>query len=210
VLRYTGPSPFVPPQGEKRAGVSAELTQLDPEGRQIDVLGQTTQRLRGELRDWLEESVAVRMAEVETRFGTESVRSQKEMLDAFAENVQARVIHRISRLEEEVAGQSAAMSELRESSLRTERSVHKLLGGLDSIIVKSPAAEEPGEAVNQTPANTAGITSPVIESTEIAPAESGPLPGDGAAPVSGPEPSPVIEPPAFEARRRSSRWKILG
>jgi hypothetical protein len=116
------------PEAEKQAaGVSAVLTQLDSEGREIDVLGQITLRLRGELRDWLEESVTVRMAEIETRLRTESERGRKEMLDAFAESLQTRVIHRISRLEEEVAGQSAAMGELRECSLRTERSDHKLL-----------------------------------------------------------------------------------
>lgn len=149
-------------------------------------------RLRGELRDWLEESVGVRMAEVETRLRTESERGQKQMLDAFAESVQTRVIHRISRLEEEVAGQSAAMSELRECSLRTEQSVHKLLGGLDKLMVKDPPAAE--EAVNPAPA-------------EIAPTEP---PAGGTAPVAVPEPPPIIEPPAFEAPRKSSRWKIFG
>jgi hypothetical protein len=133
----------------------------------------TTLGLRGELRDWLEESVTVRMAEVETRLRTESERGQKQMLDAFAESVQTRVMHRISRLEEEVAGQSAAMNELRECSLRTERSVHQLLGGLDKLIVRNaPAVEE--------------------------------------VPAAAPEPPPVIEPPAFEARPKSSRWKIFG
>ncbi len=170
------------------------------EGRQVDVSGQTTQQLRGELRDWLEESVTVRMAEVETRLRTDFERGQKQMLDAFAEGVQTRVIHRISRLEEEVAGQSAAMNELRACSLRTEQSVHKLLGGLDQLIVKNPpVAEEAGEA-----------GSPTSASAEVAPAESGPPPGDGAAPASASEPPPVIEPPAFEARRKSSRWKIFG
>jgi uncharacterized coiled-coil protein SlyX len=203
-------SEVVQAESGKRAGVSAELTQLDSEGRQIDV-GQTTQQLRGELRDWLAESVTVRMAEVETRLRTEFESGPKQMLDAFAESVQTRVVHRISRLEEEVAGQSAAMSELRECSLRTERSVHKLLGGLDRLIVKSPAAaEEAGEAVNQAPANAGSITLPAIESAEIAPAESGPPPADGAAPPSGSEPPPVIEPPAFEAPRKSRRWRIFG
>jgi uncharacterized coiled-coil protein SlyX len=135
---------------------------------------------RGELRGWLEESVSARMAEVETRLRTESERSQKQMLDAFAESVQTRVMHRISRLEEEVAGQSAAMNELRECSLRTEQSVHKLLGGLDKLIVRNPpVAEEAIEAVIPPPA-------------------------------ADPEPPPVITPPAFEAPRKSSRWKIFG
>jgi len=38
-------------------------------------------------------------------------------------------MQRISRLEEQVAGQSAAVQELRECSLRTESSVQKLSAG---------------------------------------------------------------------------------
>jgi hypothetical protein len=151
----------------------------------------TTLRLRGELRGWLEESVSERMAEVETRLRTESERSQKQMLDAFAESVQTRVMQRISRLEEEVAGQSAAMHELRECSLRTEQSVHKLLGGLDKLIVRNPPAalEEVGAVEAATPA--------------VPPPSAGPEP----PPVSAP---PVSAPPAFEAPQKTSRWKIFG
>jgi hypothetical protein len=121
------------------------------------------------------------------------------------------VIQRISRLEEEVAGQSAAMGELRECSLRTERSVHKLLGGLDKLIVRNPAgAEETGETVIPAPADAGSTALPAIASAGIAPAESSPLPGGGSSPETGPEPPPVIEPPAFETPRKSRRWKIFG
>jgi hypothetical protein len=194
--------------GEKQA---AEVSSLE-----IDVLGQTTLdqtslRLRGELRDWLEESVTARMAEVETRLRTESERSQKQLLDAFAESVQTRVVQRISRLEAEVAGQSAAMSELRECSLRTEQSVHKLLGGLDRLIVKNLTTVGQGEeGVNPTPADAGDLTFSEIASAGIAPAESGPPSGDESAPASAPVPLPVIEPPAVEARPKSSRWKLFG
>jgi hypothetical protein len=158
--------------------------------------GNTPLGLRGELRGWLEENVGVRMAEVETRLRTESERSQKQMLDAFAESVQTRVMHRISRLEEEVAGQSAAMNELRECSLRTEQSVHKLLGGLDKLIVRSPpAAQETVETVEEA-----------VEA--VTPAAPPPSAGPEPPPVTAP---PVIAPPAFEAPPpRTSRWKIFG
>jgi uncharacterized coiled-coil protein SlyX len=87
------------------------------------------------------------------------------MLDAFAESVQTRVIQRISRLEEDVAGQSAAMSELRECSLRTEQSVQKLLGGLDKLVVRRPPAPE--EAVID--ASSADPASPEPEPPSFAP-----------------------------------------
>jgi uncharacterized coiled-coil protein SlyX len=85
-----------------------------------------------EIRDWLEEAVMARM-------------------DTVADQIQTRLITRISKLEEEVAGQSAAMSELRECSLRTERSIQRLLGSIDKLIVRQPspakeAADPPTES----------------------------------------------------------------
>ena len=124
--------------------ISAVRAQIKAENLQAEALSATSLRLRGELQGWLEESVATHLAEVEARQRAESERGQKQMLDVFVENIQSRVIRRISQLEEEVAGQSAAMSELRECSLRTERSIQKLLGGLDRLVLKppAPAAEE--------------------------------------------------------------------
>jgi hypothetical protein len=124
-------------------GRLSKLSDRDLEGAESvnPELGAMTASLRGELREWLDESVGVRMAEVEKRLRAEAERSQKQILDAFIESVQTRVIHRISRLEEEFTNQSTAMTELRECSLRTEESMQKLLGGLDRLIVTSPAGE---------------------------------------------------------------------
>jgi chromosome segregation ATPase len=203
-LEAENPAAIVSRFEKQAAEVSAVRTRLDTDGRQIEALSETSRRLRAELRDWLEESVAARMAEVETRLQTESERGQKHVLDAFTESVQTRVIHRISRLEEEVASQSAAMGELRECSLRTELSVQKLLGGLDRLILKeSPAASE--EAVNPLAADagsiTAKVSAPLVEtSPENTQRESAPQPGA----------SEVVEPPAFEVHRKPRRWKIFG
>jgi len=177
---------------KQAAEVSAVRSKLTAESLRIEALGETSLRLRGELGGWLEESVATRMAEVEARLRTDSERGQRQVLDAFAESVQTRVVQRISRLEEEVAGQSAAMSELREFSLRTELSMQKLLGGLDRLIVKNPPSEE---AAPPAPTDSGGLTIPS---------------GMSAPPATAPEPPPAIEPPAFETRPRSSRWKIFG
>jgi uncharacterized coiled-coil protein SlyX len=87
-----------------------------------------------ELQDWIQQSIASRMGELEIRLRAESERDGQQMLDTIVQSVQTRVIHRITELEDKVAGQSEAMNELRECSLRTERSVQKLLGGLDKLI----------------------------------------------------------------------------
>ena len=111
--------------------------------------------LRNELKGWMEQSVTARMAEVESHLRAESERSQQQMLDAFVESIQTRVINRITQLEEEVATQSSAMHELRECSLRTERSVQKLLGGLDKLIVRNtsePASRQTSGETHPEPA----------------------------------------------------------
>jgi uncharacterized coiled-coil protein SlyX len=159
------------------------------ENRLLNLEEESPAELRVKLRDWLDESVTTRMADVEARLRAESERGRKQTLDAFAESVQTRVIHRISKLEEEVAGQSAAMNELRDCSLRTERSMQQLLGGLERLIVKNrPAAEE---AVNTTPETPEGRERPSAVESPVA------------------EP-PVAEQAVFHTRPESSRWKIFG
>jgi uncharacterized coiled-coil protein SlyX len=116
------------------------VTALTPREDTPETAAASAETVREELRIWLESTVSERIADVESRLKTETARGQKEILDVFAEGVEKRVIQRISRLEEEVASQSAAMNELRECSLRTERSVQKLLGGLDRLI--APKTEE--------------------------------------------------------------------
>jgi hypothetical protein len=152
------------------------------EDRLVTLEAESPVELRVELRDWLDESVTTRMAELETRLKAESSVGQKEMIDAFAESVQTRVIQRISRLEEEVAGQSVAMNELRDCSLRTERSMQQLLGGIERLIVKNPpAAPEADNTVHPTPDTPAR-----------------------------PEQPPVVATPDPEPRPGPSRWKIFG
>jgi len=190
---------------KQAAEVSAVRSELNRENRQIEALGEMNLLLRSELQNWLEESLNSRMAEVELRLRAESERSQKNMLDAFAESVQTRVIQRISRLEEEVAGQSAAMSELRECSLRTEQSMHKLLGGLDKLIVRNPPAPE--QAAHASPAGSNGNTPPEAPPLETSP-QSSSLPGAGEVPAAAPPPE--VEPPVFAPQLKSKRWKIFG
>ncbi len=187
-----------PSEAESKAATSAVRDQAGaeqhfPDRSGAEAFSETSLRLRGELQGWLEESVAAHMAEVESRLQAESERDRKRMLDAFVENVQTRVIQRISHLEEEVAGQSAAMSELRECSLRTERSIQKLLGGLDRLVVKEPTAKEPSgkEPCGEEPL------------ADRAPARS-----KESDPARAARPGGA---PAFASQRgRSSRWKIFG
>ena len=181
---------------DQAAEVAAIRSQLSMGDREIEALSEISLRLRGELRDWLEESVGARMGDVESKLRAESERSQKQMLDAFVESVQTRVTHRISRLEEEVAGQSAAMTELRECSMRTEQSMQKLLGGLDRLIVAQPSP------LVGTPVDP--------PSPETPPGGNAPTEGSNTKPDSE-TPAPVAEPDApAEPQPKSRRWSIFG
>ncbi len=94
--------------------------------RRLDAQQTATERLRLQ-QDEAETLVAGRIAEI-----------RQEAIDTLLEGVQRKVVDRIARLEEEVAGQSAAMSELRECSLKTERSVQKLIEGIDRLVSAQP------------------------------------------------------------------------
>jgi hypothetical protein len=178
--------------------IRSELNKVD---ERVAALGQIGEQLRVELQGWLEQSVGSRMADVEAKLKAESDEARKQMLDAFAESVQTRVTHRISRLEEEVAGQSAAMVELRDCSLRTEQSLQKLLGGLDRLLVPRsapPLADSPAQQV-VTGENAAG-------GLELGPE---PLPEPTRSPESSAE-EVLTDPLAPELLPRPRRWSLFG
>jgi len=187
-LETGAPAPSIERQTSDVAAIRSELAAGE---EKIVALREMGQRLRGELQGWLENNVAERMATVESKLRAESESSRKEMLDVFVESVQTRVMHRISRLEEEVAGQSTAMTELRECSLRTEQSMQKLLMGLDRLIVsqQSPASAKAEEPAAQTAA--AEAAAPEVRAA----AEE--------------REDPVASPVEIESMSRHRRWSIF-
>lgn len=193
---------------DQAAEVAAIRSQLSMGNRELETLSEISVRLRGELRTWIEESVGARMADVESKLKAESERSQRQLLDAVVESVQTRVTHRISRLEEEVAGQSAAMAELRDCTMRTEQSMQKLLGGLDRLIVAQPPplADIPVPVqlpARDVPAEGGGVkVEATVEAETTTRAEE---------PKTPEEAQPLVEwkLPA-EPRPKSRRWSIFG
>jgi uncharacterized coiled-coil protein SlyX len=193
-------------RAERQTGaVAAIRSELAREDERVAALSQIGAQLRVELRGWLEQSVGSRMADVEAKLRSESEDARKQMLDAFAESVQTRVTQRIFRLEEEVAGQSAAMAELRDCSLRTEQSLQKLLGGLDRLLVPRPVptpADSPSEerAIGRN-GKTAGDS-----------ADLEPRPEPSQARESGPESrveEALSDPAAQEVQQNPRRWRIF-
>ncbi len=136
---------------EQATEVAAIRAKLAAESRQVEALGEMGDRLRREIPDWIEKSVARRFEEAEAGLRAEASRTRQETLDSFVDGVQMRIGQRISRLEEEVSMHSSAMTELRACSLRTEAGIEKLAGSLERFLavqtglraVPEPPAEMP-------------------------------------------------------------------
>ncbi|HTA45300.1 MAG TPA: hypothetical protein VK789_22785 [Bryobacteraceae bacterium] len=200
-------------EGERRTATVEEIPVIQPSvdkhtaelEAKLEALGETSLRLRTELQSWIESSVTTRMADLESRLKAESERTQKQMLDALVDGVQTRVMHRIGRLEEELASQSAAMTELRECSIRTEQSMQKLLGGLDRLIVAQHPAPADPEKGNQ---QDNGSHETIVKSNSVD-NDSG---AKGAEEVQPPvESQPDAESqPSADVQPRSRRWAIFG
>jgi hypothetical protein len=180
-------------QAVDTAAIRGELAKDD---RRVAALNEIAVQLRTEMRGWLEESVTARMAEAESKLRAEADRGREELLEVFTESVQTRVIQRISRLETEVAGQSAAMNELRDCSLRTEQSLQKLLGGLDRILVPRPNPPLADVFHDQQPQETGSSVAPETVS-------------DKAVEEALPEALPPSPPPP-EIEPKPRRWSLFG
>lgn len=142
---------------EQAAAVAAVRSKLAAEARQIEALGELGARMNQELPDWIEKSVARRFGEAEAELKAEAERGRNEAMEALIGGVQTRVTQRISRIEEEVSMHSAAMTELRACSLRTEAGIEKLAGSLDRLLaaprtIPQVRQPEPAAAAEAPPA----------------------------------------------------------
>jgi uncharacterized coiled-coil protein SlyX len=109
------------------------------------------------------------------------------------------VVLRISKLEEEVAGQSAAMADLRECSLSTERSMQKLLEGIDRLVA--------GQSRSETKAREFRALDSMPREKEYED-EGATLPSIGTA-DRAPRPDPVFGTGAGEEKPNFRRWGLF-
>ena len=162
-------------------------------------LSQKDENLREELRGWVDENIRQRMTMVEEKLQRSIESAQKNTLDALVEGVQTRVVLRISKLEEEVAGQSAAMADLRECSLSTERSMQKLLEGIDRLVA--------GQSRSETKAREFRALDSMPREKEYED-EGATLPSIGTA-DRAPRPDPVFGTGAGEEKPNFRRWGLF-
>ena len=121
----------------QQADMDAIRQQVSKATRTLDSMGDMASHLRSDLQKELSRSLDERLAAVEARVQLRMEAAHGETLDAMVSAMENRVTPRIVRMESEITGQTAAVSELRECALQSERSIQRLLGVLERI-------DEPG------------------------------------------------------------------
>jgi len=97
--------------------------------------------LQNELDNALDKRLEERLAALETRIHLKMEASQNQTMDAMVNAMENRMAPRIIRMENEIEGQTAAVSELRECALQSERSVQRLIGVLEHLVTPSRPSE---------------------------------------------------------------------
>jgi uncharacterized coiled-coil protein SlyX len=98
----------------------------------------------------VQSTVDVRFQQAERRLQAHFEQAQARSMEAFVETLQNNVVDRISTLETNLAEQSSAIGKLRDSSVKTDENLQKMLVGIEKLvdqtrIAPSPAAAAPAD-----------------------------------------------------------------
>ena len=118
----------------QQAEVESIRQQMTRATRGFESAGDLAGNLRDEMHRRLSQDLDQRVAAVEEKLQRSMEAAHRETVEAVATVLETRVTPRISRLENDVTGQTAAVTELQECSLKTERSIQRLLVALERVI----------------------------------------------------------------------------
>jgi hypothetical protein len=144
----------------QQAEVDSIRQEVSRAARTLDSVGDMASHLRSDLQNELSRGLDERLAAAEARVHLRMEAAHGETLDAIVSAMENRVTPRIVRMESEIAGQTAGVSELRECALQSERSVQRLIGVLERIL---SSAQD-----NSAPSGQGGA--PFAEKRETVPA----------------------------------------
>jgi hypothetical protein len=138
----------------QQADVDSMRQQVAEAARALDSVGDTANHLRSDLQKELSRNLDERLAAVEARVRLRMEAARGDTLDAMVNAMENRATPRIVRMESEIAGQNAAVSELRECALQSERSVQRLIGVLERMM--RPAQDNSAQPRQGGPKGLAG------------------------------------------------------
>jgi hypothetical protein len=152
--RQSEPASSPAPPPEWGTAISSLTERLDRQQADVEAIRShfgRTDRLREELQREIGEDLDRRLAAVEEKLHLRMKAAARETANAMAASIEMRVTPRISRLETEVGGQSAALAELRDCSLQSERSIQRLLTVLERTINSKGRPESAGGSAAPSP-----------------------------------------------------------
>jgi len=127
----------------QQSDVESIRQQVSRATRALDSVGDLANHLRGDLQKELNRSLDERLGAVEARVHLNMEAAHAQTLDAMVSAMENRVTPRIVRMENQIAGQTAAVTELRECALQSERSVQRLVGVLERMMTPTQNGSKP-------------------------------------------------------------------
>jgi uncharacterized coiled-coil protein SlyX len=132
----------------------------ETQNRSMEVFVETLQSRMLEIPAIVQSTVDVRFNEVQQKLQHDFEEAQSRSMAAFVDTLQSRVVDRINTLETNLVDQSDAIGKLRDTSLRTDESLQKMLVGIERLVDQS-RAQQP-EPAPQAPAPGPAPEPPVV------------------------------------------------
>ena len=107
--------------------------------RSMAAFVETLQSRMVEIPAIVQSTVDIRFREVQQKLQQDFDEAQSRSMAAFVDTLQTRVVDRINTLETNLAGQSEAIGKLRDTSLRTDENLQKMLVGIERLVDQSRA-----------------------------------------------------------------------
>ncbi len=181
-------------QGSAVDSLRHDLRAIDERSSErLTQFGETVDQLHTRLPVLIEEKVGACFHQMEEKLHREIEETHARTLDTFVDNIQTKVVQRISTFESDLAGQAEAMNQLRDYSLKTDQNMQRLLAGVDRL------ASEISRRTD-SPAATSSIAAPAEPPPTVGSwpggAGEGPRSGTGLAEV---PPEPAAKPAPSES-----------
>ncbi len=123
-----------PQESPEIKALREELARAEQRGStQLALFTEALTRLRTQIPELVEDSIASRFADIEERFFSQIRQIHQHSADSFMQSTHARVGTRVAAVEATMAEQSLAMAHLKESSFETDRNLQRMMHGLDRL-----------------------------------------------------------------------------
>lgn len=99
----------------------------------------------------IQSTVDLRFREVEQKLQQEFEEAQTRSMEAFVATLQNKVVDRISTLETNLADQSEAIGKLRDTSLKTDENLQKMLAGIERLVDQTRGFPSPAGTAASAP-----------------------------------------------------------